>query len=131
MPAPRVVIQRIQTRHQSGTKRIEVNVAYQFKKIGLFFADDGLVAVLEQVAGSFMPKVEIDGVPGKEATHETRKLHTVTPQQQMEMVRYQRPCIAIGCSVDQQPAKPVDKTSAIIIVEKYFCSFDPTDDDML
>ena len=131
MAAPRVVRQFIQTRNQTGPKGIEMNVAYQLQKIGFLFADDGLVAILEQVAGSVMPKIEIDCIPGKEATHEAGKLQPVTPQQKMEMVRNQRPCVTIGFSVDQQPVKPFNKTSAIGIVKKYFCSFDPADDYML
>jgi len=97
-----------------------VNIAYQFKKIGFFFTNDGLVAVLEQVTGAVMTKIEINRISGEETTHEAGKLQPVTPQQQMEMVRNQRPRVAIGFSVDQQPVKPVKKTSAIIIVEKYF-----------
>ena len=131
MAAPRVVRQFIQTRHQAGPKGIEMNVAYQLQKIGFFFADDGLVAVLEQVAGSVMSKIEIDCIPGKEATHEAGKLQPVAPQQKMEMVRNQRPGVAIGFGVEQQPVKPFNKTSAIGIVEKYFCSLDPADDYML
>jgi hypothetical protein len=68
MSIPRVVIQRIQARHQAGTNRIGVNVADQFKKTGFFFTGDGLAAVLEQVAGSVLPKVGTGGIPGKEAT---------------------------------------------------------------
>ena len=47
-----------------------MDVANKFQEIGIFFADDGFVSVLEEVPRAFMSLVEGNGVSGHEAAHE-------------------------------------------------------------
>ena len=47
-----------------------MDVADQFQKIGVFFAYDGFITVLEKVTTSFMTFVECNGVARHEATHD-------------------------------------------------------------
>jgi len=46
-----------------------VDIADQFEEIRIFFADNGLVAVLEKMAGALMSFVEGDGISGHEFPH--------------------------------------------------------------
>ena len=46
-----------------------MDVADQFEQIRLFFADDGLVPVLEEMSGSLVSKIEGDGIAGQQAPH--------------------------------------------------------------
>jgi hypothetical protein len=77
MAAPRIPGQFLKTGYQSGTKRVEMNVADQFLEIGIFLADDRLVSVLEQVAGSVMAEVEIDSMSSQKTAHKAREFHPV------------------------------------------------------
>jgi len=47
-----------------------VDVADQFQKIGVFFAYDGFITVLEKVPTAFVPFVEGDGIARHEAAHD-------------------------------------------------------------
>ena len=50
-----------------------MDVTNQFQKMRIFFADDGLVTVLEEMAYPVIFSVEIDGVPRQELPHERRQ----------------------------------------------------------
>jgi len=45
--------------------RIEMNVAHQLQEIGVFVADNGLVAVLKKMSGSLVAQIENHGVTGQ------------------------------------------------------------------
>ena len=46
-----------------------MNITGEFRKIGVVLADDGLVAVLEKMAVSFMSSVEVDYKPREQFPH--------------------------------------------------------------
>jgi len=66
---PGVFVEFIQVLHQFGPQGVEMDVADQFEEIRIFFADDGFVAVLEEMACAFVSFVEGHGVSGHEAAH--------------------------------------------------------------
>jgi len=72
--------------HDPGPERIQVEVADQFEKIGLHLDDDGLVPVLEEVAGPPMAAVEDARVPREEGPHAPGEGAGARPDQEMEMV---------------------------------------------
>ena len=47
-----------------------MDVANQFQEVRVFFADNGFVAVLEEMATSLMTFIEGNGVSGHEAAHD-------------------------------------------------------------
>ncbi len=47
-----------------------MDVADEFKEIRVFFTDNGFVAVLEEVASSFVAFVEGDGIAGHKPAHD-------------------------------------------------------------
>lgn len=57
VPAPGVSIKPPQALHRLRSQRIEMDVANQFPKIGIFFTHDGFVSVLKQMAVAFMPDI--------------------------------------------------------------------------
>ena len=54
--------QFLHTRHQPGHQWVQMNVAHQFEKVGIFRVQDRFVSVLEQVTMAPMAAVETDGV---------------------------------------------------------------------
>jgi hypothetical protein len=83
MTAPSAKIKLIHIARYSCPQRIEMNVTNQFQKIRLFFAHNRLVAILKEMAGPPVPKIESDGIPGEETTHEKGERSMARPQQQM------------------------------------------------
>jgi len=61
---PGVCVEFVEVLNQFGLERVEVNIADQFEEIRVFFADDGFVSVLEEVACPLMSFVEGDGISG-------------------------------------------------------------------
>jgi hypothetical protein len=47
-----------------------MDVTHEFSEIGVLLADNGLVAILEQVAIPLVPPIEVDGMAGEQASHE-------------------------------------------------------------
>lgn len=73
MAGPGVGVQLLDAFRQAGPQRVEVDVADQFEEIRLFLADNGLVAILEKVAGPLVAKVEDHGIAGQKPAHESGK----------------------------------------------------------
>jgi hypothetical protein len=46
-----------------------MNVPGEFQKIGVFLADNGLVAVLEKMTVSFVPFIEVDDKTSEKFPH--------------------------------------------------------------
>ena len=63
-----------------------MGIADQFQKVWIFFANDGFIAVLKEVATSFMPLVEGNSIAGHEAAHNLAKWGSACSQQEMKMV---------------------------------------------
>ena len=68
-----------------------MDVSHQFQKIGFFFADDGFVAVLKQVAAPLMPGIERHRVAGHKAPHEADDSPRAGADEDMEVVGHQGP----------------------------------------
>jgi len=67
---PGVFVEFIEVLDEFGSQWVEMNVANQLKEIGIFFAHDGFVAVLEEMPASIVPFIEGDGVSCHETTHD-------------------------------------------------------------
>jgi len=58
VPAIRVSVQAPYILNQFSSDRIQVDVAHQFQKIGVFLADDRFIAVLKQLTMTVVPVVK-------------------------------------------------------------------------
>jgi hypothetical protein len=58
---PGVFVEFVEVLNQLSPQGVEMDIADQFEEIRVFFADDGFVSVLEEVAGPLMSFVEGDG----------------------------------------------------------------------
>jgi hypothetical protein len=62
-------IEGIEGIDRAGAERIEMNVTDKLEEVGLLLAEDGFVAILEEMAGSFVAFVERDGIARKKTPH--------------------------------------------------------------
>ena len=67
---PGVFVEFFEILHQFCSQGIEVDVANQLQKIRIFFADNGFVSILEEMATSLMTFIEGDGVTGHKPAHD-------------------------------------------------------------
>ena len=87
-----------------------MEVADELEEVQLLLDDDGLVPVLKQVAGSLVPTIEGPGVPGEEGAHAPGQGAGARPDQEMEMVGQEGPCVDSwppGLDQARQPAHEI------------------------
>jgi hypothetical protein len=77
--------------YQPGTNRVEVDVANQFKKIGIFLNDDAFVAILEEVAFSIVAPIVPDSVASHEPPHHGGKKHYAGSHKEVKVIGHQAP----------------------------------------
>ena len=71
-----------------------MNVPDQLQEIGLVLTDDGLIAILKEMAVPFVAPVKGNGIAGHQAPHQPAQGNIAAPQQEVEMVGQQGPRIA-------------------------------------
>jgi len=108
-----------------------VDIAYEFKKIRVLFADDGLVAVLEQVACAFVAFIESDGVIGHEFPHDLAERDRAGAQEQVKMVRDQGPGVTLGLGLLENDSKPSQEGFPVFVIKKELAAFDSPGHDVL
>jgi len=86
-----------------------VDVPDQFQEIGIFFADDGLVSVLEEMARAFMSFVEGNGIAGHEPSHNFAEWCEARAQKEVKMVRDQAPGITLGLAFFEDDGQATEK----------------------
>ena len=77
---PRIVVQILKVLYHAGPQGVEVDIANEFQKVGVFFADNRFAPVLEQMATAFMAIVEIDSVPCHQAAHNLAQRSVARPE---------------------------------------------------
>ena len=108
-----------------------MDITDQFQEVRIFFADNGLVSVLEEMAAAFMALIEGNGVSGHETAHDLAEGCLSSAQKEVKMVRDQGPGIALGFGFFQDNGQAVEKRLAVFIVAEEFSSFDSPGHDVL
>ena len=131
MATPRVAIQTREVRHELGPEGIEVEVADQVPEVGVCLDDEGLVAVLEEMAVPAMAPVVRLGVAGEEPAHELGEPLGATPEQQVRVVGQEGP------GIDRGPGRRGDRAQAgheslpILPIGHDLPPLDPAEDDVV
>ena len=124
-------IEEIEVLNDPGAERIEMNVPNQFEQVRFLFAENGFIAVLEKMAGSFVTLVERHGIAGKKASHDARYRRGSGPKEKMGVVREQGEGIAGGLLFGEYLAGPVDKAIPVDAVVKDRAPCDASDHQMV
>jgi hypothetical protein len=106
-------------------------VADEFLKIGVFFADNGFVSILKEMAVTTMSLVVSDGVSRQEPVHEGRNTFRTTPDEHVGVIRHQCPCIDLRFRFLCVLAQPVNELFAILIAIDNLPLFDSAYDDVM
>jgi len=108
-----------------------MDIADQFQEIGVFFADDGFVSVLEEMAGAFVSFIEGNGIPCHQSAHDFAEGGRGSSQEEVKMVRDQSPGIALGLGLFEDGGQAIKEGVAILVVPEDLSSFDSPAHDVL
>jgi len=108
-----------------------MDVADQFEKIRVFFADDGSVPILEEVSRTFVSFVEGDGVTGHEFAHDLAERGRACSQEEVKMIRNQGPGIALRLGFFEDDSEPFQETLSVVVIKKELAAFDSPGHDVL
>ena len=70
MATPGKLAQSFHILDHAGTNWIQVDVAHKLKQIRFLLAEEGLIPVLKEVAGTALPPVELLGISGEQTSHD-------------------------------------------------------------
>jgi hypothetical protein len=108
-----------------------MDVAHQLQQIGILLAEDGFITVLEKMPAAPVPPVEAHRIPGEQPLHYRRYRHIPGPQQQVEMVRHEGPCVAGGSRLSENLTEPAEKILPVQVIPVNTAALNPTADNML
>lgn len=84
-------VQGVHIFHDARTYRVQVDIANQFEKVGISFAEKRLIAVLEQVPVTIMTSVELLGITGEQSAHDGGDGGCSCSQKKVDMVGNKSP----------------------------------------
>jgi len=131
MAAPSVRVKFFRSLDDSGTERIEVNIADEFHEVDILVTDDRGIAVLEKVTSPVVSFVVTCGMTGQETAHESGQPGWSAAQKKMEMVGDQRKAIDRCRHLFRQKTDPFKETFTIIVVLEDRPAFYSTGHDMM
>src|SRR4030042_1608543 len=108
-----------------------MDVARELQQVGVILADDGLVAVLEEVPVAAMAAIEVDHITGEELSHAGGEGLLDCPHQEMEMVGQERPSVDGKISPLAETAEAAQEILPVPIVPENPGPFDPSADYMM
>jgi hypothetical protein len=108
-----------------------MDVAHELQQIGILLAEDGLITVLEKMPAAPVATVEAYRIPGKQPLHYSRYRHISGPQQQVEMVRYERPGVTGGSRLSENLTEPAEKILPVRVIPVNTAALNPAADNMV
>ena len=108
-----------------------MDVADQFQQVGIFFADNGFITILEEMAASFVAFIECNGVASHEPAHYFAERCRAGSQEEMKMVWDQGPGIALGLGFFEDICQAIEEGVAVLVVSEDLSSFDSSSHYML
>lgn len=88
-----------------------MNITDQFEKVGVFFAENRLVAILEELPVPPVPPIKSKSIAGEKAAHDRCDGHRAGLQEQMKMIGDKRPGKTGGGGVSQDAPSRSTKSS--------------------
>ena len=108
-----------------------MNVTDEFDEIGVFLAENRLIAVLEELTVTVMSLIEDDRVTGEEAGHDRMEGNRARLQEQMGVIAEERPCVTGGVGVGEYLLHSFDKAVLVDIITEDQSPLDAADNDMV
>lgn len=108
-----------------------MNVPNQFQQIGIFLAQNGLIAILKKMSPAVVTSVVADHITGQQSSHQFSDRRIARSKQEVGMVIEQCPGKTAGIRLFYQVTQTAKKIGAILFVFKNTLSIDPSDDNMM
>ena len=108
-----------------------MDVANKLQEIRIFLTDNRFIAILKEMAASFVAFVEGDRIACHKATHDLAEWRKTCAQQEMEVIWNERPGIALGLCFLKDHSKSFQEGLAIPVVLEDLSTFNPPGHDML
>lgn len=108
-----------------------MNVSNEFQEIGIFLAEDRLVAVLEKMAMPPVTQIKGDCIAGQKPAHQSGDRSSSGSQEEMKVIGEKRPSIAGGFCALEIGGEPFKKIVTVLIVEENAAPIDPSPDDVV
>ena len=125
MPGPGVPIERLEPGHHLGPEGIQMEIADQLQEIGLLLHHDGPVPVLEEMAHALVAPIEATGVPREERAHTPGQRSGTRAEQEVGVIREERPGVDGECPLLGQPGDPADEVRPVGVVAEDGRPLDP------
>ena len=108
-----------------------MDVADQLEQIRVFFDENRLEAILEQVAAAAVAAVEDDGVAGEHAAHDGGEGRTAGAQEQVEVVRHEAPGEQARAGGLDAAGEALEKLLSIAVMLEDDAAFDTAGDHVV
>ena len=108
-----------------------MNIADKGKEVVVFIAEDGLVAVFEEMTGAAVFAVEVLGIPREELSHDRGDTVFAAPEQDVDVIAHEDPCVNRAFSFFDVLAKPFEEAGFIFVVSENIRFVDPSHHDMV
>ena len=108
-----------------------MNVADQFGEIGIFLAENGLIAILKKLTMPTVPPVKGNRMTREKPGHDPMKGDRAGLEQQMSVIGEECPCIAGGMGVGEYLPHSFDEAIFVDIIAEDQSPLDTPDDDVM
>ena len=108
-----------------------MDVTGQFPQVGVLFAQDRLISVLEEVPMTAVSAIEINHIASEELPHALGDRLSAGLDQEMEMVGKERPGADHQAALSAKGGKTVQEIIPVLCVPEDLGPFDPSADEMM
>jgi len=123
--APGIAVQLFYGHYHFGAQGIEVDIPDQSQKIVVLIAEDGFVAVLEEMAGAAMATIEIEGVPSKEFSHDSGDACLAALEKEVDVIVHKDPGIDCAFPLRDGLAESFEEPGFVFVVSEDVRLVDP------
>jgi len=115
---PRIAVQIFQGIYHSGPHGVEMDVANQGQKVLVLIAEDGFVAVFEEMAGAAVTTIKIEGVPGEKFAHGSGNARLTALENEVDVVVHQDPGVNNALPLRDNSAESFEESDFILVISK-------------
>jgi hypothetical protein len=108
-----------------------VDVAYDIKQVCFRFYRFAFEATVEQWAATFVDSIEVTGIAGLEAVHESAELRVSDADEQVKMVVHQTPGEQCPVVLVEKCAKSFHEEGTVVVILKDYLLGGSTVDYMI
>jgi hypothetical protein len=122
---PGITVELFYVRYHFSAHGIEVDIPDQSQEIVVFIAEDGFVTILEEMPGSAIATIEIQGVPGEQFSHDSGDAGRAALEKKVYVIVHQDPGIDGAFIFRHCMAESIEEPGFIFVVSENIRLVDP------